>query len=213
MRWIHFALSGAAVLCLSAAAFADSIQGSYVEARTVARAVQGGAAPGEAQLRRAVIAWQIRQGEYDREKLDGQTVIAVVTAEPSPGGEIGQTKTVFFVDNRTTPAQEKALVHLAKDLGSAAIHDSGQVIRSKQDVRIAEGCGCGAAVVECQLVKFRTRRHNDADPPFERGVKFDKPLSDVFSCTESVTTEYSFADGPAGGEANTVIAFTGSFSR
>jgi hypothetical protein len=186
----------------------DSIQGSYVEVRS------GGASDlREGHSTRAVLAWQVRQGIYDGEKLDGQTVVAFVTLLASPGGEVGQTKTIFVVDKRATPSQEKALVHLAKDLAPEVIHDAGQTVRSNLDVRIAEGCGCGAAVVDCDLAKVRTRRQTDADQAAAGDPKPANPLGDVFSSVTAVATQYQCVAEQIEDPATNVIAFTGSFSR
>jgi hypothetical protein len=213
MRLVRTTLAVAFILGLATKALGESIQGSYVEARSVAPAPKGEASPGNCQPSHVVLAWQVREGNFDGEKLDGQIIVAFVRADPSAGGGIGQTKTVFVVDSRTTASQERALVRLAKDLAPAAIHDAGEVVRSKPDVRIAEGCGCGAAVVKCHLASFRTRRMTDADVPLAGGNTPQKPLGEVFSCTEAVPTECAFEGGSGASGANPVVAFTGSFSR
>jgi hypothetical protein len=213
MRSLPTTLAVLSLLGLTAAANADSIQGSYVEARIVPRTSPGENEPREAQTTRAVLAWQIRQGTYDGEKLDGQTVIAVVTAEPSPGAAFGQTKTVFYIDTRATEPQQRALVHFAKVMAPQAIHDAGQVVKSKIDVRIAEGCGCGAAVVECELAKFRTRPPKDADVLAPDAGQTKKPLGDVFTSTEVITTEFLCGGDASALAASQIIAFAGSFSR
>jgi hypothetical protein len=212
MRLFSTSIVAALALFVTAAASADSIQGSYVEARSTPGPSPADAPSQPNQPTRAVLAWQVRQGVYDGEKLDGQTIIAVVTAESSLGGAIGQTKTSFFVDSCLTAAQEQALVHLAKDLAPSAIHDAGSVVRSKLDVRVAEGCGCGAAVVECSLVKLRTRRLTDAEVAVVDNSGSQKPLGNVFTSTSAVLTEHSFEGQPfAAGNVSTV--FVGSFSR
>jgi hypothetical protein len=201
-------------LAFASSAWAESIQGSYLEARSVPAAACGEAERCAGQSCRVVLAWQIRRGEYDGQKLDGQTIVAVVTAAPAPaGGELGQTKTVFVVDNRTTLSQQRALVQLAKDLAPAVIHDAGQTFRSNPDVRIAEGCGCGAAVVDCHLAKVRTRRLADTDQAPTCDGKAAKPLGDVFSNVQAIVTEYSCEGEPAASTADAVSAFVGSFSR
>jgi hypothetical protein len=199
-------------MCLGTMAAGDSIQGSYVEARAVPCSAGTDSKTESCQTPRAVLAWQVRQGVYAGEKLDGQTIIAVVTGEPSPGTLFGQTKTVFFIESRVTAPQERALVQLAKDLSPEVIHDAGKVVRSRVDVRIAEGCGCGAAVVECDLAKFRTRRQTDDEQTAACNSNPAKPLAEVFSSTPAVTTEYAF-EGEALSAAQAVTVFTGSFSR
>jgi hypothetical protein len=203
----------ASVPGLAAIAAADTIQGSYVEARSVPAPSSTDADPRGGQPSRAVLAWQIRQGEYDGERLDGQTIVAIVTPEPSPGSALGRTMTVFVVDSRATAAQERALVHLAKDLAPAAIRDGGEVARCKLDVRIAEGCGCGVAVVDCHLAKFRTRRLTDADQAFVAQTQHEKPLGDVFSSNQAAAEQCSLGQQTADDAGHIVLAFTGSFSK
>src|SRR5689334_19392457 len=119
MRLSCVLLAFASLLVFASISHGDSIQGSYVEVRS------GGAAElRDGHSTRALLAWQVRQGTYDGEKLDGQVIVAFVTLLASAGGEVGQTKTVFVVDNRTSLSQQEALVHLAKDLAPAVIHDA-----------------------------------------------------------------------------------------
>src|SRR5262245_52013866 len=208
MRLICTTLAVVSTLAFTAAAPAETIQGSYVEARSV----PGASCDSNSQPSQAVLAWQIRQGAYDGEKLDGQTIVAVVTAEPSPGTNFGRTRTVFFVEGRASKSQQQALVHMARDLASAAIHDAGEVLTAKLDVRIAEGCGCGAAVIECPIAKVRTRRPTDADQALLDESKNETPLGETFSSNQTCAEQYSFAGEPARA-GNAVMAFTGSFSR
>jgi hypothetical protein len=211
MRLFFTILAIVSLMAVTSASAADSIQGSYVEARSVPRR------PTEIILQHdaahAVLAWSIRHGAYDGETLDGQIIMAVVTAEPSPGATFGHTKTAFFVEDRATAAQQQALVHLAKDLAPAIIHDAGDVTKAKLDVRIAEGCGCGAAVLECPLAKLRTRKLTDADQPSLAKVIQAQPLTDVFSSNQAFATDFTLAGDPVTSTNNIITAFTGSFSK
>ena len=192
--------------------YADTIAGSYVEARSTP---QFSAASDQAGLRfsQAILAWQIREGTYEGVTLDGQTIVACFAAEPSTGSSIGNTKTVFLVDGRATAAQQRALVRLAKDLAPAIIHDPGALVTSKIDVRIAEGCGCGAAVVETSVAKVRTRRMTDTDQPSIGEANNCKPLGDAFTSNQAIATEFSGLIGAADSPTSGVLAFIGSFSK
>lgn len=210
MRHIWASLTVFSTLGLTTVTRGESVQGAYVEARSTPAAAS--AVLGERS--QAVLAWQVRQGTYDGEKLDGQTIVAVVTGEPSPGVNFGHTKTVFVVDDRTSEKTQQALVHLARDLATGVIHDAGTTLKSKLDVRVAEGCGCGAAVIECPLAKVRTRRLTEADEALIGKGLSQKPLGDVFSSNPAWATEFTVVGEPApppGGK--TVMTFTGSFSR
>jgi hypothetical protein len=212
MRSLFSLLAVVTTLGLVVGTRAETIQGSYGEIRSTPRRSTEIVLHQDGQPSHAVLAWQIRQGAYDGEKLDGQIIMAVVTAEPSLGATFGHTKTVFFVEDRATESQQKALVHLAKDLAPAVIHDAGTVTKAKLDVRIAEGCGCGAAVLECPLAKVRTRKLTDADQPALGKVVEEKPLGNVFSSNQSFATEFTLAGEPIAASRN-ITAFTGGFSK
>jgi len=212
MRLLLTALAIVSMCAFTSIPAAESIQGSYGEIRATPRRSTEIVLHQDGQLSHAVLAWQIRQGAYDGQKLDGQIIVAIVTAEPSPGAVFGHTKTVFFVEDRATESQQKALVQLAKDLAPAIIHDAGTVTKAKLDVRIAEGCGCGAAVLECPLAKVRTRKLTDADQPALGKVIEERPLSNVFSSNQSFTTEFTLAGDPIAASSS-ITAFTGGFSK
>jgi hypothetical protein len=205
-------IAAVATLGLAAAAGAETIQGSYVEARTAVPTELHRSSQPVDQHSQVVLAWQVGHGGYDGQQLDGQTIIAVVTGEPSPGASVGRTRTVFTVDANVTPPVRDALVHLAKDLAPGVIHDAGEIVSASIDVRIAEGCGCGAAVVECPLAKLRTRRLTDADRTLMHDAKIEKPLGDVFSSHQVIATEFACGPERPGG-TGAVVAFTGSFAK
>jgi hypothetical protein len=207
MRLVHTSLAAVATLVFTAAASAETIQGSYVEARSAVPAT-----PAD-QPNQVVLAWQVGQGAYKGQKLDGQTIIAVVTSEPAVGASAGRTRTVFFVDGRASLSVRTALAHLAKDLAPGVIHDAGEFAAGSIDVRIAEGCGCGAAVVECPLARLRTRRMTDADQASLPGVKNGQPLGDVFSSHQVIATEFACGSEQAAGTGGAIAAFTGSFAK
>jgi len=198
---------------LAAAASAETIQGSYVEARDVR---QPGGERRVSQADRSsqvVMAWQVGQGVYRGQKLDGLAVIAVVTREPSPGASAARTKTVFFVDKRVSLGVRTALADLAKDTAAGVIHDGGEIVRASIDVRIAEGCGCGAAVVECPAAKLRTRRSTDDDLTLLSGLKNQKPAGDVFSSRQVIATEFVCGSDQITVAGGAIAAFTGSFAK
>jgi hypothetical protein len=206
------------MLVFVAAASAETIQGSYIEARSTGQPAAIQSATGPTAQRadhpcQAILAWQIGHGAYEGQKLDGQTIIAVVTTELSPGASVGRTKTVLFVDGRASTPVREALAHLAKGLAPAVIHDAGEIVPASIDVRIAEGCGCGAAVVECPLAKLRTRRMTDADRGLVVEVKTEKPLGDVFSSNQVIATEFTCNLERPAGAGSFVVAFTGSFAK
>jgi hypothetical protein len=122
----------ALTLTLSSAAFAgNTITGSYVEARTAEVFAGGCIMSSEAETigRQAVLAWRIDQGGFDGQTLDGLRVVAALSGDRNLGiREIGgeapsYVKAVVYVDDRATPAQQRALATLARSLSRGLISD------------------------------------------------------------------------------------------
>jgi hypothetical protein len=98
----------AAFVLSAAPAWADSITGRYVEARTAEVFAGGCIMSSEAETigRQAVMAWRIDQGSYDGQVLDGLRVVAAVSGDRNLGiREIGgeapsYVRAVVYVDER-----------------------------------------------------------------------------------------------------------------
>lgn len=122
-------LLAASLVLLAAPAFAGSVRGEYVEART-AEVFAGGcvmSSQAETMGKTAVLAWHVTDGIYDGQKLDGLSVVAAVAGDRNLGiREIGgeapsYVRGVVYVDQRATPAQRRALVNMANELSSGLI--------------------------------------------------------------------------------------------
>ena len=122
----------AAFMLAAAPAFAgNSVVGDYVEART-AEVFAGGcimSSQAETMGREAVLAWHVRDGDYDGEQLAGLSVVAAVAGDRNLGiREIGgeapaAVRGIVFVDQKATPAQRRALVRMAQMLSRGLITD------------------------------------------------------------------------------------------
>ena len=162
----------AAFVLLAGPAWADTITGSYVEARTAEVFAGGCIMSSEAETigRQAVMAWRIDQGAFGGETLDGLRVVAAVSGDRNLGiREIGGeapsfVRAVLYVDQRATPAQQRALAGLVRELSrglitevvqttaaAIAFEDRGDAIAvsagdSELNVRkgIEHGPSCGA---------------------------------------------------------------------
>jgi hypothetical protein len=162
----------AAFVLFSTPAWADTITGQYVEARTAEVFAGGCIMSSEAETigRQAVMAWQIDRGAYAGQSLDGLRVVAAVSGDRNLGiREIGGeapsvVRAVLYVDQRATPAQQQALASLARHLSrglitevvqttatAIAFEDRGDAIAvsagdSELNVRkgIEHGPACGA---------------------------------------------------------------------
>jgi hypothetical protein len=128
-----------------------SIKGTYVEARTAEVFAGGCVMNGEAGTtgREALLAWKVDQGRFDGVPLTGLSVVAAVSADVNLGiheigGESPTTRAALFVDNRATPAQQKALVAMAKQLSNGIVSSVVQVtptaiqfVDDEHDIRVA----------------------------------------------------------------------------
>ena len=123
------AIAVAACVLLAGPAWADTITGQYVEARTAEVFAGGCIMSSEAETigRQAVMAWRIDQGAFAGQTLDGLRVVVAVSGDRNLGiREIGGeapsfVRAVIYVDQRATPAQQKALAGLARELSRGLI--------------------------------------------------------------------------------------------
>jgi hypothetical protein len=105
---------------------APSVTGNYIEARSCN--VYAGPCHYGSEFttagREAVMAWQVREGVFEGQKLDGLAVVAAVAADENLA-VAGPRRTVFYVDERATAAQREALVSLLRARAGA---DFGTVV-------------------------------------------------------------------------------------
>ena len=117
-------LAGLAILSLSAGTVradgdAVRIRGEYVEARTCSVWVGSCFSNSEANLvgKNAILAWSVREGSWNGEKLDGLRIVALLSAEGTLQTKYeGKIGAVVFVDRTATPKQADALVAMAREL-------------------------------------------------------------------------------------------------
>jgi hypothetical protein len=127
----------AAVLALAMASTAGLrasdpiVSGDYVEART-AEVFTGGCvmgSEGEVSGREAIMAWRVNQGSMYGVPLDGLAVVAVVAGDRNlsthelGGPRPSWVKAVVMTDERATPAQQQALLALARTMAPAVVKD------------------------------------------------------------------------------------------
>ena len=104
----------------ASAAPAAGLTGQYVEARTCDIWTGPCVANSEMNLsgKNAVMAWKVDSGAIGDVRLDGLSVIAIVSAKNTLGMEqTSAGKTVLIVDERASKAQREALVGLARKQG------------------------------------------------------------------------------------------------
>jgi hypothetical protein len=224
MRRLFFtALAGVFVLALSTSIRAQQIYGDYVETRTADVYTGPCVANGEVNLvgDQAILAWQVRKGEWNGVQLDGLSVVGVVKAAATLGDPYTNpypAKAVMIVDERATDRQRGALISLAQQM-------SGQLLKNVVDIEAApiriqvapDGGHSGKVSVHAgQFAGIETRSITAADHMCGNEVTFYPPLSEVTHAMAAVA-ELDQYNGPALNVSWTMhgkrSAFVGSFAR
>jgi hypothetical protein len=192
----RFALVAGCLLAASTFVHAD-VTGQYVEARTCDVYTGPCFANADTGLsgRHAVMAWKIDKGAVGAVKLDGLSVIAVVSARETLGlKQVLPGKAVILVDEHATVEQRDALVEFVKKQGGKLLENVVEVRKSPVSVEICECKGNACAKVKAGSTKVETRcldaKHDKACgnetafyPPLVKGVK----------ALPAMATEHSFS--------------------
>jgi hypothetical protein len=195
VRCLSLALLIAVVVVAPAAA--GGISGQYIEARTCDVWTGPCFANAEMSLdgKHAVMAWKVDKGAVDNVRLDGLTVVAVVSASDTLGLEqTGPARSVLIVDARADAAQQAALVRLAKAQAGNLVGKVLAVQSAKVDFDVSN-CKEGAcARLEAGKARVETRcldGHHDKVCGNES--EFYPPLSKGVTARAAVAVEHSFA--------------------
>jgi len=176
MNKLWLAWSTALVAGVAAGGWAaPAVTGSYVEARSCN--VYAGPCHYGSEFttagREAVMAWQVREGVFEGQKLDGLAVVAAVAAGDNLA-VAGPRRTVFYVDERATPAQREALISLLKAKTGA---DFGTVVGVRPaPVRFEAGAE-GTHVAVSQVARLDTTPMPDAACCRWPGSRWYEPLA------------------------------------
>jgi hypothetical protein len=177
-------------LVLSACLFAFAgvaraeVKGTYIEARTCDVYTGPCFANADTGLsgRHAVMAWKVESGALGATKLDGLSVVAVVTARETLG--LKQTlpgKAVLIVDEKATAEQRRSLVEFARAQAGGLLENVIDVRTAPINLELRECHGNACACVKAGDARIETRclddKHDKACgnetayyPPLSRGV-------------------------------------------
>lgn len=193
-RW----LSLAALVAIIAVApvSAAGLSGQYIEARTCD--VWTGPCFANADMsldgKHAVLAWKVDKGALDNVRLDGLTVVAVVSASDTLGLEqTGPAKSVLIVDERANAAQRAALIRLAKREAGDLVGNVVAVQNTKVDFDVSTCQDGGCARLEAGNARIETRcldGHHDKVCGNES--EFYPPLTKGVKARAAVAVEHSF---------------------
>src|SRR5689334_1589722 len=124
-----------AVLALAATGNAQHVSGDYIETRSADVWTGPCVANGEVNLAgdQAILAWRVRQGEWNGVALDGLSVVGVVKAAATLGDQYNDpypARSVVIVDQKASAAQQKALVEMAQSM-------AGELLKNVVRVEVA----------------------------------------------------------------------------
>lgn len=210
------------LLMISAnAAFAGTITGEYLEARTCD--VYTGPCFANAEMalagKEAVMAWKIEKGTWKDVTIDGLGVALVVKAEGTLGSDgvfpmkPGKTSAVIIVDVNASPEQRDALVafvkYSAKDLTKNVLNVVAAPIKLENDH--LEGKGVFSAG---KLASIETRKMKKTDCVCTNELIYYQPLTKVENFSPAYTLRQSYQGEGLNGKwtnNNTRSAFLATF--
>ncbi len=179
MRYLFCA--ALALVLLAGPTTAAGLTGKYIEARTTD--IWSGPCFINADInvggKNAVIGWKVDKGSFDRQKLDGLSVVAVIEAQGTLGlCQPGKARAVLIVDKRASAAQKEALVKLARKQGGDLIGTVVSVQSEKVSLEICECKEGGCAKLNAGKAKIETRCLS---------AKHDKICGNESACYEPLT--------------------------
>jgi len=207
----------------SLASQAEKITGDYLESRSADVYVAQCFANSEVGLTgdQALLAWHVRNGSWDGQKLDGLTVVAAVKASATLGDPYADpypAKSVMLVDEQATPAQREALVSFAQHMGGKLVASVVKVIPTTIEMNVLRDHEHhGQAVLRAgTFAEIQTRALNEGDHSCGAEVTYYPPLTKLDHSMAAVATTDEY-QGPGLGvdwdRHGKRSAFVGSFAE
>jgi hypothetical protein len=207
----------------SLASQAEKISGDYLESRSADVYVAQCFANSEVGLTgdQALLAWHVRNGSWNGQKLDGLTVIAAVRASATLGDPYADpypAKSVMLVDDQATPAQRAALVAFAEHMGGKLVSTVVRVIPTTIEMSVLHDPEHhGQAILRAgTFAEIQTRALNEGDHSCGAEVTYYPPLTKLDHSMAAVATTDQY-QGPDLGvdwdRHGKRSAFVGSFAE
>ncbi|MGH9564977.1 MAG: DUF1326 domain-containing protein [Candidatus Angelobacter sp.] len=217
----NVSLCFAALILFSSAALAAQIQGQYLETRSADVYTGQCFANGEMNLTgdEAILAWHIKDGQWDGVRLNGLTVGAAVKAQATLGDPYANpypAKSVMFVDQSATPQQRQALINFAQEMGGKLLRHVVRVIDTRVDMEVLQQHSGRARLQAGDFVTVQTRAIGPNDHLCGNETTFYPPLTQTAHAMPAVamTDQYSGKDLNVSWELHDKrSAFVGSFAR
>ena len=185
---------------LVSVAQAQQIYGDYIETRSADVYTGPCFANSEVGLvgDQAILAWRVQQGSWDGVKLDGLSVVGVARAASTLGDPYSNpypARSVLILDERATPAQQKALEAFAQSMAGDLFKNVVRTEIAPIDVEMEfHGEHAVAALVKAgDLATIRTRMLSDRDHLCGNEDAFYPPLTPTVHSMPSVALLDQFA--------------------
>jgi len=220
---LPIALAACGMLWSGSLLSAAEIRGQYLESRTCDIYTGPCFANAEMTLagKEAVLAWKVEEGSWAGSELAGLSVALVVKADGTLGTDgvfataASKTTSVILVDEKSTPAQEAALVAFVKSAASELTGDIQKVertpIKLENDYTTMHG-----SLKAGRQAAIETRQLGKQDCVCTNEMVFYKPLVDVQQATPAYSVKQSYTGKALGGKwehNNTRSAFMATFRR
>lgn len=208
---------------ISFASEPQKIAGDYLESRSADVYVAQCFANSEVNLTgdQALLAWHVRNGSWDGQRLDGLTVIAAVKANATIGDPYADpypAKSVMLVDEQGTPRQREALVAFAEHMGGKLVSSVVRVIPTTIEMNVLRDHEHhGQAILRAgTFAEIQTRALNEGDHSCGAEVTYYPPLTKLEHSMAAVATTDEY-QGPGLGvdwdRHGKRSAFVGTFAE
>ena len=219
-----FLAAWAGVFALAVAAIPSqaAIKGDYVEVRSADVFTGPCFANSQVGLEgdQAILAWRIKQGEWNGVSLNGLGVVAVVKAKATLGDPYHNpypAESVLIVDQRATGAQRKALEEFAKSAGGHLLDHVVLVEAAPIRMAIGEGMEHGTVSLTAgNLAAVKTRSLCSGDDLCGNEEIYYPPLTQLAHSMPAYAEVDSFSGNGLGVVWNRLgarSAFVGNFTR
>ncbi len=217
MKYLILAMA-AFFLVLASGLQAQQITGDYIESRSAD--VYTGPCFANAEVNlvgdQAILGWRVRRGEWNGIKLDGLSVVGVVSASGTlgdPDENPYPAKAVLIVDQRATPAQRAALINFAQHMSGRLLRDVVRVVAAPVKIEASQH---GPGLLRAgSFAEVQTRTLDAMDEICGNEMTWYPPLAQVAHAmpAAAVTDEYQGPDlGTTWTRHDKRSAFVGTFA-
>ena len=211
------------LVAFSVASQAQKISGDYLESRSADVYVAQCFANSEVGITgdQALLAWHVRNGSWDGQKLDGLNVIAAVKASATIGDPYANpypAKSVLLVDEQASAVQRAALISLARHMGGKLVATVVKVIPTTIEMNVLQDhAHHGEAVLRAgTFAAIQTRALNEGDHSCGAETTYYPPLTKLDHSMAAVAMTDEFQAPGLGVDwdrHDKRSAFVGSFSE